>query len=147
MFDPRSDIKGLFTNNRVTGSDKYSQTAHVDIDLREDNPQGAIKREGIILMEAPRAICKDITVGNGYKLDEVVFDAVLYVIRKHNIKDYTTFIDSIVDTFQTTLKTNRHSVSSCDDAMVTNVISPGVPPKAQNMEFKRVITVTCWKIS
>ena len=147
MFDPRIDVKGLFTNDRVTGTDKYSNTAHVDIYLREENPIGAVKREGIIIMEAPYAVCNDVTIGNDYKLDEVQFDATLYVIRKKNISDYPTFINSIVDTFQTTLKTNRHSLSSCNDAIVTNLVSPGVPPKAQNMEYKRVMTVTSWKIS
>ena len=149
MFDPRSDIKALFTSNRVTGTDKYSNTAHVDIFLREENEEGVIAREGIIIFEPPWSSeeIKDADIGGSYDYIPINFDASLYVIRKRNISDYPTFINSIVNTFRTTVKTNRHSLTSCDDAKVTMLYSPAVPTQARKMEFKRTMQVTCWKLT
>lgn len=147
MFDPRSDIKDLFTSSRVTATDKYGNTAHVDIVLRENNIETVIVREGIIIFEQPRAINLDASIGDSVTYDEVSFDASLYVIRKPNIKDYNTFINSIVDSFQSTIRTSRGSLASCSDAKITNVLSPPVPPKSKKEAFRRVIEVTCWKLA
>ena len=147
MFDPRSDIKGLFSNHRISGTDKYGNTAHVDIQLREENTEGTIIREGILIFEPPRAVISDIEIGDSKTFDEVVFDANLYVIRKSQIRDYHSFINSVVDTFQNTLKTNRHSLSSCDDIRVSNMLSPPVPEASRKTVFRRLIEVTGWRIA
>jgi len=147
MFDPRSDIKGLFTDYRVTGTDKYSNTAHVDIYLAEDNPNATIVREGVIILEQPRAVSIDSDIGDNTNYDEIKFDANLFVIRKSHIRDYPSFINSIVNTFQSTIKTNRSNLSSCSDAKVTNMDSPLVPFDERKVKFRRVIEITCWKLA
>ena len=149
MFDPRSDIKALFTTSRVTGTDKYDNTAHVDIFLREENEEGAITREGIIIFEPPWSggEIRDADIGNNKDYIPINFDASLYVIRKKNVSDYPTFINSIANTFRTTVKTNRNKLTSCNDAKLTMLYSPEVPIKARKMEFKRTMQVSCWKLT
>ena len=147
MFDPRADVKNLFTNNRISGKDKYGNTAYVDIQLREENTEGTIVREGIMIFEPPRAVVSDLEIGDSKTLDEVVFDCNLYVIRKPQIKDYHSFINSIVDSFQSTIKSNRHSLSCCDDIRVSNMLSPPVPEASRKTVFRRLIEVTSWRIA
>lgn len=147
MFDPRSDIKALFTDSRITTTDKYGNTAHVDIVLRENSIETVIVREGIVIFEQPRAINLDASIGDSVTYDEVSFDASLYVIRKPNIKDYNTFINAIVDSLEDTIRASRGGLTSCSDAKITNVLSPPVPPKSKKEAFRRVIEITCWDLS
>lgn len=145
MFDPRSEIKALFNNSRITGRDKYNNAAYVDIYLREDNSEGVIENHGIILLEPPRAIIKDASISENKVYEEVAFDANLYVIRKQQIKDYDTFINDVIDTLQVTINQNRHNLSCCDDVFISNVLSPPVQREAAKTLFRRVIEIRAWK--
>ena len=146
MFDPRNDIKGLFTNNRISASDKYGNNDYVEIVIGhwKNQPEQEIRYAGVLFLEDPRCVLEDATIGGDRTEYTLIVDANLFVRKKKNIRDYWSFVNSVVNTFETTIRSNRANLSSCDDCIVTNVLSP---PSESGYFYRRVIEITCKKIS
>ena len=110
----------------------------------KNQPEQEIRYAGVLFLEDPRCVLEDATIGGDQTEYTLIVDANLFVRKKKNIRDYWSFVNSVVNTFETTIRTNRANLSSCDDCIVTNVLSP---PSESGYFYRRVIEITCKKIS
>ena len=114
MYDPRETIKGLFTNNKISGTDTYG-TEYVELDIRERNPEGVMKYNsaGVMLLESP-IVGKPILVnigGNKHKIPMTI-KCNMWIKKQKSMKEPDTFIKNIINTFQTTIRTNQTGIVS-----------------------------------
>jgi len=151
MFDPRSDIIGLFTNSRIGASSRYSGTdVYVKILSMEDNEEKepndyGDKYVGIIWLKPPRVYLNDMDIGFNTAEHEVVVDCDFILPKNERwLKgNHATFINSILHTLETTIRTNcSASGKSWDIAMFNDIpISFNDEPNI----YRRVSEIVCYK--
>ena len=154
MFDPRSDLIGLFTNSRIGAASRFS-TASVYIQLIkeevdnmeiEPNDYGR-KNVGLMWLKTPREpVAKNIKVGTGTIDHEVVVDFHLIIPRNNTwLKNiHATYINSILATFEATIETNSTSsagkswdVAEPPNILSTNAESPNLCFRMGELVFRK----------
>lgn len=152
MIDPRSDLISLFTNSRIGAASKFSTTSvYIKIleaegqEEKEPNDYGS-KYVGILWLRPPRAYLSNINIG--YTRDEIetVVDCHLYIPKNprwFNAGDYGTYINRILDTFQTTIRSSSGKVW---DMARMNSIPDSLTGGDNPNVYGRVIEVVCQNI-
>jgi hypothetical protein len=135
MFDPRDSLIGLFTNSKVSASTEYG-TEYVKVCNRENYQPGTLSDNdtGVLVLEEPIIDVRDI--GGTAHEDVLLIKGNLWVTRKEGMKNPQTFINSIINTIETTTMTNRTGLSGCGYIRLTNV----EPYPMQNAFYWRRLT-------
>jgi len=153
MFDPRSDLIGLFTNSRIGAASRYgsSSTVYIKLLIVEDNEEKEAndygsKYVGIIWLKPPRAYLEDLNVGFSTTEHEVVVDCdlVIPVNDKWLRNTHATFINSVLHTFETTIRTNASATGKSWDNAEAKSIPISFDSETPNI-YRRVIEVVCKK--
>ena len=152
VFDPRSDIIGLFTSSRIGAASRFSTTSvyvkllsYEDNDTAEPNDYGS-KYVGIIWLKPPRAYLDSLDVGFRTTEHEVVVDCDL-VIPKNNEwlrNSHATFINSVLHTFETTVRTNCSAAGKSWGTAEVKSIPISLDPDNPNI-YRRVMELICIK--
>lgn len=152
MFDPRSDVIGLFTSSRIGADSRFSGTSvYVKLISFEDNEtvepnDYGDKYVGIMWFKPPRAYFTDLDVGFSTTEHEVIVDCDLILPKndKWLRNSHATFINNILHTFETTVRTNcTVSGKSWDIAMVSNVLI-SFDENNPNI-YRRILELRCIK--
>jgi len=119
LYDARANIISQFSSSKISGTGKYS-TEYVELHLRERNPKGERSynnSRGIIILERPEALRpneKDIG-GLQHKLPtRIVCKLYIWVTPDVNYQ-YDTFINTIINEFQSTIIQNQTTIVSNGD--------------------------------
>jgi len=129
MIDPRSDLISLFTDSRIGAVSKYSGTSvYVKILVTEGQEElepsnYGSKYVGLIWLHPPRVYSSELNIGYTKDEHEYVVDCHLYIPKNKrwfNPDDYGTFIASVLNTFQTTIRSNQTG-KDWDRARVSNI--------------------------
>lgn len=119
MFDPRADIISLFSNSKVSVSTDYDgKTDYMELCIRERNPEGDLRYDsaGGIILEPPFSPPpKEVCIGGQKHVTTVIIPCRLWLRKREWIKNRDTFLNSVISTFQTTIRTNRRSIVSNGD--------------------------------
>jgi len=152
MFDPRDDIIGLFSNSRIAAASKFSTTSvFVQILTVEENEEKepndyGDKYVGMLWLSQPRAYLTGIDIGFNATEHLVVVDCKLVIPKNDKwLKNkHATFTNSIMHTFETTIRTNASAAGkSWDTAEVTN-IPISIDDVNPNINY-RLLEVVCKK--
>lgn len=154
MFDPRSDLVGLFTNSRIGAASRFGSTTSCyvrlikeEVDNKETEPNDyGNNYVGLLWLKSPRAYNNDIDVGFSTTAHEVVVDCHLIIPRNDKwLKGvHETFINNITNTFEKTIRTYATaSGKSWNQAAVENMPLSS-DPENPNICF-RVLEVVCHK--
>ena len=153
MIDPRSDIISLFTDSRIGASSMYSGTS-VYVKLLES--EGQEEREpndygrnyvGIIWLRPPRVYSNIHDISYNHDISEIVVDCHLYIPKNtawFKPGGYSSYIRQVLDTLQTTLRSNQTGKSwhSIRLSNIPDSLTGGDNPNV----YGRVIEVVCMKI-
>lgn len=125
-YDPRPDIQALFTNNQISASDGNTNN-YIEIAIAERNPErmGKYKGAGLILLEQPiqgEPILYNI--GGDLHKTPLSIQASLYVQYRNTLEYPDVFIKNVINTFQTTIRTNRRSLVSNGDVEGFGAVNP-----------------------
>jgi hypothetical protein len=153
LFDPRTDLIGLFTNSRLGAASRYSNTSvyirlvkeTVDNKDTEPNDYGT-KYVGILWLKPPRTYNTSADVGFNTTEHDVIIDCHLIIPRNDQwLKNtHETFANNITHSFETTIRTNASaSGKSWQNAEVSNMPISNDPDNP-NVCY-RVLEVTCFK--
>jgi hypothetical protein len=134
MIDPRNDIVGLFTNQKISGSDG-NVTRYVQVDLREDNENSEISHNdvGCLILEEPFGIPECISIGGLTYLDSVNVTCNLWVYKTNDVKHSDALVNSLVNTFQNAIIDNHSLLSSVYNITIGDVL----PVRSENSEILR----------
>jgi hypothetical protein len=155
LFDPRSDLISLFTNSKISANSRFGSNKTVFVKLLEEKVDNKHKEiddygsecVGIIWMSPPRAYLEDMDIGFNTTQHSVVVDCRLIVPRNDRWLQgvHDTFINSILHTFETTIRSNGDASAgkSWDTAMATNM-PVSSDPENPSINYK-VIEVVCTK--
>ena len=155
MFDPRSDIISLFSNSRIGANSRYGSSATVyvklieyDIENAEIEPNDYGDRYvGIMWLMPPRAYNRTLDIGFNTTEHTVVIDCRLILPQNNKwLKNiHSTYINSVLHTFETTIRTNGDATAgkSWDIAELNNMPVSN-DPENPNIHY-RVLEVVCVK--
>ena len=155
MFDPRTDIVGLFTSARIGADSRYSGTSvyvkilkeEIDNTDTEANDYGS-KYVGILWLSPPREYISPKSINSTKYEHEAVVDCRLIVPRndKWLRNNHETFIHNVLHTFETRIRDNYNaSGKSWDIALPTNMPVTNNPDNP-NVCY-RVLELVCYKIN
>ena len=152
MFDPRSDLIGLFTNDRIGAASKYSTTSvYIQLVSWEDNEEKepddyGSKYVGILWLKPPRAYNEPMDIGFSTTMHEVVVDCDLLIPKNDNWlrNTHATYIKNICHTFETTIRRNASASGKTWDTAELRSIpisfdseNPGVYRRVFEVIFKK----------
>lgn len=125
-YDPRPEIQALFTDAQIAASDGNTNN-YVEISIAERNPErmGKYKGAGLIILEQPiqgEPILYNI--GGDLHKTPLAIQASLYVQYKDSLENPDVFIKNVINTFQTTIRTNRRSLVSNGDVEGFGAVNP-----------------------
>ena len=145
MYDPRSNIINLFSNNMVSASDGYTNH-YVELYIRERNPDGDINYNsaGALIMDFPVSSSEEVSIGGHKHETEMIIPALLWIRKKKNMKNPDVFIKNVINTIQTTIRTNRLSLVTNGDVEPFFNINPR-PSQSQDV-YEYVINIKATKI-
>ena len=154
MFDPRSDIIGLFTNSRIGAASRYSTTSvYIQLLQVEDNEEKepndyGDKYVGIMWLRQPRAYMTSVDIGFNSTDHQVIVDCDIVIPKNDKwLKNtHTQYMTKILHTFETTIRRNSSaSGKSWDIAEASNI-----PVSFDDMNpnvYRRVVEVICRKVN
>jgi len=152
MFDPRDDLIGLFTNSRIGAASRYSTTtAYVKLlsyegnEEKEPNDYGD-KYVGIMWFKPPRSYLATMDIGFSTTEHEVVVDCDLIIpVNDKWLKGiHSTYINNILHTFETTIRTNASASGKTWDTAEVHAIPVSLDAENPNV-YRRVVEVVCKK--
>ena len=115
MIDPRDDIIGLLTNDRISGSADHG-IGYIKVEKRENNQNCDVRDGdlGIMILEKPEPEINCISVTGRTYEDNAVILCNLFVNKNEMIENNPiTFITNIIDSLQNTIIDNRLGLSAC----------------------------------
>jgi len=130
-YDPRADILGLFTNEKVSATGKY-KTEYVEVHIRDRNP--TLRRNyktsrGVISLEPPIQTRPEGTIGGDVYKQPVIINCHLFIpIDEKTNYNIDTFVNAIVHSFQDTIIDNQ--LSTVTNGVVDFLGCEPVPSKS-----------------
>lgn len=110
-FDPRPEILGLFTDEKVSGTGKY-KTEYVEIHIRDRNPtlhRDHSTSKGVISLDPPTQLIPTEKSMGGKVINQTVLIPCHLFVPVDTKLDYQvdTFINDIVHSFETKIFDNQ----------------------------------------
>ena len=152
VFDPRTDIIGLFTSSRIGAVSRFSGTSvYVKLISYEDNENAepndyGNNYVGILWLKPPRAYFTDLDVGFRTTEHEVIVDCDLIIPKndKWLRNSHASFINNVIHTFETTIRTNTSTPGKSWGMAEVTGIPISEDPEYPNIYF-RVMELRCIK--
>lgn len=152
MFDPRTDLIGLFTNSRIGAACKYSTVSvYVKLINSEDDKEAkpsdyGSKYVGIMWFKPPRAYFRDMDLGFQTTEHEVIVDCDLVIPTSEKWLEgvHSTYINNILHIFETTIRTNSTVSGKSWDIARADAIPISFDSTTPNI-YRRVVEVICRK--
>lgn len=143
MFDPRENILLQFTNNKVSAT-AGTTTKYIEISIREENEEGDVDHTssvGCIILEPPVVPnIEEVDIGVRTLKCIVLIKGTFWLRKDKDIKQRHTFANSILDSFQTTIKDYASAIVSNGYIQVT-----GCDPVRTGELLEKSISILAYK--